>query len=155
MTVSLLIIFNKTCSCSLGSEKVLRDIFKNEMNWNQLPLYVFYERWFMKAPGPNITIPITTSFQRGPDRLRKGIKTSLIIGLARVSPPTLVAVSPPPPHASDPCCLQQTSFRLLSDCCSVCKREDGLLLAFGFSVKMLSTMCLSWCIRTFRNWNMI
>lgn len=154
MTVSLLIIFNKTCSCSLGSEKVLRDIFKNEMNWNQLPLYVFYERWFMKAPGPNITIPITTSFQRGPDRLRKGIKTSLIIGLARVSPPTLVAVFPPPPHASDPC-GGQTSFRLLSDCCSVCKREDGLLLAFGFSVKMLSTMCLSWCIRTFRNWNMI
>lgn len=61
---------------------------------------------------------------------------------------------PPPPHASDPC-GGQTSFRLLSDCCSAWKREDSLLLAFGFSVKMLSTMCLSWCIRTFRNWNMI
>lgn len=48
----------------------------------------------MKASGPNITIPITTSFERGPDRLRKGIKTSLIIGLARVSPSALVAVSP-------------------------------------------------------------
>lgn len=46
-------------------------------------------------------------------------------------------------------------FRLLSDCCSAWRQEDGLLLAFGFSVKMLSTMCLSWCIRTFRNWTMI
>lgn len=62
--------------------------------------------------------------------------------------------TPPPPHASDPC-GGQTSFILLSDCRSEWRREHGPLLAFGFSVKMLPTMCLSWCIRTFRNRNMI
>lgn len=155
MTVSLLIIFNKSCSCSLGFEKVLRDIFKNEMNWNQLPLYVFYERWFMKAPGPNITHPnnhlVSERTRQAAKRHKNIIDNRACSGL---SADARGGVPPPPPHASDPC-GGQTSFRLLSDCCSAWRREDGLLLAFGFSVKMLSTMCLRWCIRTFRNWTMI